>query len=102
MYYANDTTWATTNYFSADGNHKLNDDNSYELVSEGEKLGGFNIEEGKIAVVSWRFGAGATQPCITYLIDENDNLEWDCGVDRMDFWCPPEVEYMWDFIVEYE
>lgn len=98
----NDITWATTNYFSSDGNHKLNDNDLYELVSEGEKLGGFNIEEGKTAVVSWRFGAGATQPCITYLIDENDNLEWDCGVDGMDFWCPPEVEYMWDFIVEYE
>ena len=29
---ANDTTWATTNYFSADGNHKLNDDNSYDSL----------------------------------------------------------------------
>ncbi len=98
----NDTTWARTNYFGFDGNHILNDNGTFELVSEGEKLGGFTIEAGKTAIVSWRLGAGATQPCITYLIDENNNLEWDCGVDRMEFECPPEVEYMWDFVVEYK
>lgn len=98
----NDTTWAKTNYFSPDGNHILNDNGVFEIVSAGEKVGGFSIEAGKTAIVSWRLGAGATQPCITYLIDENSNLEWDCGVDRMEFECPPEVEYMWDFVVEYE
>jgi hypothetical protein len=35
-------------------------------------------------------------------MDENGNLEWDCGVDYIDIECPPEVEYMWDFVVEYE
>lgn len=98
----NDTSWAVTNYFSADGNHKLNDNNLFEIASEGEKLGGFTIEEGKKAIVSWRLGAGVTATCVTYLIDENGNLEWDCGIDRMDFDCPPEVKYMWDFVVEYE
>ena len=98
----NDTTWAKTNYFGPDGNHILNNDAIFELVSDGEKIGGFNIESGKIAVVTWRFGAGATTPCTTFLIDENSNLEWDCGTDRMEFDCPPEVEYMWDFVVEYE
>jgi hypothetical protein len=98
----NDESWAKTNYFGPDGNHAMNKDEVFEIVSEGEKIGGFTIEADKTAVVSWRFGAGATTPCTTDLIDENDNLEWDCGVDRMEFDCPPEVKYMWDFVVEYE
>jgi len=97
----NDESWAGTNYFGPDGNHSIVDD-LFKMVSEGEKIGGFTIEAGKTAVVSWRLGAGVTTPCTTYLIDENDNLEWDCGVDRMEFDCPPEVKYMWDFVVEYE
>lgn len=97
----NDLSWARTNYFGPAGNHSLGANNLFEVVSEGEKLGGFNIEAGKTAVLSWRLGAGATEPCTTFLIDENSNLQWDCGVDRMDFECPPEVEYMWDFVVEY-
>lgn len=96
----NDTSWATTNYFGPDGNHKLNDNSLFELVSSGEKIGGFSIDADETAIVTWRLYAGATTPCITYLIDENDNLEWDCGVDRMEFECPPEVVYMWDFVVE--
>lgn len=98
----NDESWAKTNYFGPDGNHAVNKDEFFELVSEGEKVGGFTIEAGKTAVVSWRLGAGVTTPCTTYLIDENDNLEWDCGVDRMEFDCPPEAKYMWDFVVQYE
>jgi hypothetical protein len=98
----NDESWAGTNYFGPDGNHNLSEDDTFQIVSEGEKIGGFTIESGKTAVVSWRLGAGVTTPCTTFLIDENDNLEWDCGVDRMEFDCPPEVEYMWDFVVEYE
>ncbi len=97
----NDESWAKTNYFGPDGNHILNND-VFEMVSEGEKISGFTIEPDKTAVVSWRLGAGVTTPCTTYLIDENDNLEWDCGVDRMEFDCPPEVKYMWDFVVEYQ
>lgn len=99
----NDTTWARTNYFGPDGNHILNND-VFELVSEGEKIGGFSIEAGRTAVVSWRLGAGYTGICYTYLIDENANLTWDCGIDRMDFECIPASEYMymWDFLIEYQ
>jgi hypothetical protein len=99
---ANDTSWARTNYFGPDGNHILDSNNVFELVSAGERLGGFSIEAGKTAIVTWRLGAGATQPCTTYLIDKNSNRVWDCGVDRMDFVCPPEVQYMWDFVVAYQ
>lgn len=99
----NDTTWAKTNYFGPNGNHTLNSSDVFELASEGEKIGGFTIEPNKTALVSWRFGAGYTGICYTYLIDENHNLEWDCGIDRMDFECIPDDEdiYMWDFLVEY-
>lgn len=98
----NDTTWARTNYFGSDGNHIMNDGDVFELVSEGEKLGGFSIEPSKTAVVSWRLGAGATEPCVNYLIDENGNRQWDCGIDYIEDECPPEMEYMWDFVVEYK
>lgn len=98
----NDTSWARANYFGADGNHVLGADSLFDLVSEGEKLGGFSIEAGRTAVVSWRLGAGVSEPCTTYLVDENSNGQWDCGIDRMDFACPPEVQYMWDFVVTYE
>lgn len=98
----NDESWAKTNYFGPGGNHSVDDNNVFQVTSEGEKISGFTIEAGKTAVVSWRLGAGVETPCTTYLIDENDNLEWDCGVDRMEFDCPPEVKYMWDFVVEYE
>ena len=99
----NDTTWVKPNYFGPGGNHKLNDNTQkFELVSEGEKLGGFTIEDGKTAFVTWRLGAGATEPCTTLLIDENDNHQWDCGTDRMNFECPPSNKYMWDFVVEYK
>jgi len=97
----NDTTWVQANYFGPGGNHHLLN-GIFESVSSGEKLGGFSIEADKTAMVTWRLYAGATTPCTTYLIDENSNLEWDCGIDRMEFDCPPELEYMWDFVVEYE
>lgn len=97
----NDQSWAVTNYFGPDGNHNLENE-KFTLVSDGEKIGGFTIEEGKIAVVSWRLGAGVEVPCTTSLIDQNDNLQWDCGVDKMEIDCPPEAKYMWDFVVEYE
>ena len=98
----NDDTWVNPNYFSTGGNHKLNDSNVFELASAGEKIGLFIIEEGKTAVITWRLGAGVTEPCTQYLIDVNQNRTWDCGVDNMSIECPPEVEYMWDFLVEYE
>lgn len=98
----NDTSWVKPNYFSTDGNHKLNDNGVFELVSTGEKVGGFTIESGKTAIVNWRLGAGVTEPCINYLIDENGNREWDCGVDYLEIECPPEMQYMFDFVIEYE
>ena len=106
-----DTSWAQTNYFGPDGNHTLtlhNEDMSgtgnsllFELNQPGEKIDGFSIEAGRTAVVTWRLGAGATTPCTTYLIDNNGNRRWDCGVDNMEFVCPPENIYMWDFVVTY-
>lgn len=100
----NDTTWAKANYFGPAGNHILNDNDVFEVASAGEKIGGFSIEAGKTAIVNWRLGAGYTGTSYTLLIDENDNREWDCGIDRMEFMNVPEEEYMymWDFVVEYE
>jgi hypothetical protein len=98
----NDTSWARTNYFSPDGKLMLNSNDVFEIASAGEKVAGFSIEAGKTAILSWRLGAGATRPCITYLIDANSNRVWDCGIDLMDFECPPENEYMFDFVVKYE
>lgn len=100
-----DTSWVSpnTNYFSVNGNHEIKD-GTYHLEDglEGEKLTGFTIEPNKTAIVSWRLGAGATEPCTTYLHDKNGNRKWDCGIDEMSFDCPPEVKYMWDFVVDYE
>lgn len=98
----NDTSWVKPNYFSTDGNHKLNNEGIFELVAPGEKVGGFSIEVGKTAIVNWRLGAGVTEPCINYLIDVNGNRVWDCGEDYIEYECPPEMEYMFDFVVEYE
>jgi hypothetical protein len=98
----NDTSWVKPNYFSTDGNHKLNDEGLFELVAPGEKVGGFEVKKGETAILTWRLGAGATEPCINYLVDENGNLEWDCGIDYIDIECPPEMEYMFDFVVGYE
>lgn len=50
--------------------------------------------------LTWRMGAGATDICTTIIVDNNKNRRWDCGVDEMNFECPPSVKYMWDFIVE--
>lgn len=97
----NDTTWAKTNYFSEGGNHYLNAAGVFELASEGEKIAGFNVGDGKITGIIWRLGAGATENCIITLLDKNANRAWDCGVDEMEIECPPTVKYMWDFQVAY-
>lgn len=99
---SNDLSWANTNYFGPDGNHILDENNKFKLVSEGEKVDGFKIEEGKKSKISWRLGAGATEPCINYLLDLNGNRTWDCGIDDMYIECPPSAKYMFDFVVEYE
>ncbi len=96
-----DESWARTNYFSTDGNHYL-DGGVFKLAAAGEKIGSFTVESDKKAKLIWRFGAGATDTCTNYLIDVNGNREWDCGIDRIKIECPPSVQYMWDFIVEYE
>lgn len=97
----NDESWAKTNYFSEDGNHQLID-GEFELVAEGEKVGGFDIEPERTTNLTMRLGAGVTTPCINYLIDKNGNREWDCGTDDIIIECPPEVQYMWDFLVDYQ
>jgi hypothetical protein len=97
-----DTSWAKTNYFGKGGNHIVDQNGIFQLVSEGEKLGGLKILEGKKAIVSWRLGAGVINSCKNILIDVNKNLRWDCGIDRIEDVCPPEVKYMWDFVVEYQ
>jgi len=97
----NDTSWVEPNYFSIDGNHRLNVDGVFELVGPDEKVGLFTIEAGKTAIVSWRYGAGATKACTSYLIDVNGNREWDCGTDYIITECPPDYKYF-DFIIEYE
>ncbi len=99
---AADTSWAATNYFSIGGNHILNEQGYFVLASEGERISGLNILENKKAVISWRLGAGAGSHCINYLIDMNGNRQWDCGVDKVEDECPEDMEYMWDFVVEYE
>jgi len=98
----NDTTWIKPNYFAPGGNFSLGEDGKFHLASAGEKVDGFTIKEGKKANVFWRLGAGATEPCINYLIDKNSNRQWDCGIDEVKIECPPSVIYMWDFVVEYE
>lgn len=98
----NDQSWARTNYFGPEGNHYLGSDGKFAMAAQGEKVAPVVVKGGKIAVVTWRMGAGATVPCTTYIIDNNDNRQWDCGTDVMDFECPPEVKYMWDFVFEYK
>jgi len=98
----NDTSWAKTNFFGTDGNHVLTDENKFQLASEGEKIAGFKIENGKKAIVSLVLGAGATESCTNYLIDKNGNREFDCGIDEVKTVCPPSVQYMFGFSVEYE
>ena len=100
--YCNDTdeSWASTNYFGPGGNH-IDENGIFKLVSAGEKLGGFTIEKGATVTLSWRMGGGTTDVCTTLITDVNHNRRWDCGVDTMDFDCPPTVTVMWDFVVEY-
>lgn len=93
----NDTSWIKPNYFSTDGNHKLNDSGIFELVAPGEKVGGFTIEAGKTAIVNWRW---LMSGCIFKLLDLNKNLIFDCGIDDIYMICPNV--YMFDFVVEYE
>ncbi len=97
----NDESWARVNYFSTDGNHYLID-GEFKMAAPGEKVGGFTIQSDKKAILTWRLGAGATETCTNYIIDTNGNREWDCGIDDIDIECPPSVQQMWDFVVEYE
>ena len=95
----NDDSWAKTNYFSDAGNHYLNSDGVFELASEGEKMGMFEIFDSKTTLLQWRLGGGVEATCETNLIDLNKNRQWDCGTDDMEIICPPEVEVMFDFYV---
>lgn len=92
-------------YFSNDGNHII-ENGVFKLVSSGEKVGGFEIKEGKITTVYLKLGGDSDVPitaCTFEWLDNNNNGVWDCGIDRADnFECPPEVDVMFGFIVEYE
>jgi hypothetical protein len=99
---SDDDSWAKTDYFGSGGNHNLDINGNFVLVEDGEKVNGFKIESGKKAIISWRLGAGSTDPCINYLLDLNGNRIWDCGIDDLYDECPIGMEYMWDFVVEYE
>jgi hypothetical protein len=92
-------------YFSNDGNHII-ENGLFKLVSSGEKVGGFEILEGKVTTVYLKLGGASDVPisaCTFEWLDNNSNGIWDCGIDRADnFECPPEVDVMFGFIVEYE
>lgn len=94
------------NYFSTGGNHRINENGKFYLTSSGEKVGGFEIQEKKIAKVFWKLGGTSNIPitaCTFEWIDNNNNGQWDCGIDQTDnFDCPPGVDVMWGFIVQYE
>jgi len=94
-----DTSWAPDDYFSTGGNFSLVD-GKFKLGSAKEKVGGFTIKSGKTAKILWRLGGGVVATCVNKLIDINGNLEWDCDIDDIDIECTPEVEYMWDFVVQ--
>jgi hypothetical protein len=96
----NDESWAVVNYFSPGGNHKLNNSGLFEVVASGEKVGGFTIEKNKTTNISFRLGGGATEPCKNFLVDKNNNRVWDCGTDELLIECPPEMEYMFDFVID--
>jgi len=95
----NDESWTKTNYFSTDGNHKLSDGGLFELVAPNEKVGGFTVEAGKTAIVNWRW---LMRGCTFKLLDKNRNRIFDCGIDDIDMTCSPEIENMFDFVVEYD
>ena len=97
-----DTSWAATNYFSTDGNHILNDKGRFGKWPARVKNFKPDYHGKQKATISMRLGAGASAHCINYLIDENNNRQWDCGVDRLEEECPSDMKYMWDFLVEYE
>ncbi|MDO9512385.1 MAG: hypothetical protein Q7J34_11545 [Bacteroidales bacterium] len=93
-------------FFSTGGNYKINENGKFYLTSSGEKVGGFEIQENKIAKVYWKLGGTSNIPitaCTFDWVDVNNNGVWDCGTDRTDnFNCPPGVDVMWGFIVKYE
>lgn len=94
-----------TNYFSVGGNYSLNDDSLFYLVTDSEKMGGFTINaEGTTKFYMKMNGAGGDgiEPCRFKWKDYGNIGTWDCDIDSLDFWCPPEVTTMFDFIVKYE
>lgn len=96
----NDQSWEKADYFSEGGCHSLDDDGKFKVDSDGEKAGGFTVEEGKTAIVSWRW---LMYGCTFHILDLNNNQVFDCGVDDIDMECPPEMgDEMFDFVVTYE
>lgn len=94
-----DNSLGPSYYFSTDGNHII-ENGVFKMANRNEKVGGFTVVAGKTVKVSWRLGAGVTVPCTNFLYDINKNRIWDCGIDDLGISCPPEVQLMWDFVVE--
>ncbi|MDA3942915.1 MAG: hypothetical protein PF694_05180 [Bacteroidetes bacterium] len=95
----NDETFVEPQYFGQDNSYRTNSEGL--LVYEDETtIAPFRIDAGKQTLLNWQFGGSATD-CILQLIDEDNNLRWDCGIDRInDDECA--WEYMFSFGVEYE
>lgn len=99
--------FAPVNYFNSKGNHQLSG-GKFKVISQGEKLTGFEIKPGKITNLYWKLGDEREfDPYACYFdwIDVNNNGTWDCGVDRQDnYQCDvtPPYETMWIFIPKYQ
>lgn len=97
-----DESYAKTNYFSIGGLYYVDDNDTFYMQNENEKVAGFTVNSDKKATITWRLGAGSTGTCKNYLIDENKNRVFDCGIDKIKIECDSTVsEYMWDFLVTY-
>lgn len=86
------------NYFYTDGLHYVDNSGVFYIKSPGEKIGGFEIKEGKTTNISWIINLIQ----LTWF-DTNVNGQWDTGIDKLDDWATPSgVETMFDFVVTYE
>lgn len=90
--------YGPVNYFYTDGLHYVDDNNEFYTQTNKEKIGGFEIIEGKTTNVTWVININTLE-----WFDNNDNGVWDTGIDSLNNWTAmPGKETMFDFIVEYE
>ncbi|NLA48612.1 MAG: hypothetical protein GX876_04015 [Bacteroidales bacterium] len=92
-----------TQYFSENGNFSLSeDDNKFELDSDGEKISGFTIRSGETTTMTWRLGGPDSKitDCSFEWTDTNQNGEWDPGEDEIgNFDCTKDTP-MFSFSIE--